>query len=127
MTELVGIVTTGLGDCGQWIALHRAAYARKTGLQLFPGTLNLRLGVPFELPEGSLRLEAAEYGGRVNVSIVPCRVRGLPAVILRTDANEDGSGPHPREIIEVAAEVGLRETFALSDGDELTVHIPLPG
>jgi len=127
MTTLVGIVTTGLGDCARWIALHREAYARETGLQLYPGTLNVRLPVPFELPAGCQRMEAAEYGGRVNVSVVPCRILGLRALILRTDANDDGTGPHPRELIEVAAEVGLRETFDLEDGDEVTVEVPGTG
>jgi CTP-dependent riboflavin kinase len=60
MPKLIGRVSKGIGDWGQWIAKLRDHYARKTGLDLFPGTLNLRLDRPYRVPPGSLRLEAHE-------------------------------------------------------------------
>jgi riboflavin kinase len=92
--------------------LH-ALYTEKTGVALYPGTLNIELAEPYDLPlEGVTRLEKEEYGGRVSVSILPCRVSGIHEFIVRTDQNAGGSGDHPRTIIEVAAQVRLREDWA---------------
>jgi riboflavin kinase len=85
--------------------------------------LNLQLDREYSLPEKVIRLEASEYGGRVSVSIVPCSIQGRKAFLLRTDANENGQGDHPRTIIEVATDVRLRDLFQLQDGDYLEVAI----
>ena len=69
-----------------------------------------------------IRLEGEEYGGSVSVNIVPCSILGKRAFILRTDANEDGRGHHPRTIIEVATDVKLRDHFHLEDGDIVEIE-----
>jgi riboflavin kinase, archaea type len=122
-TVLRGVVRSGLGDCGFWLAKLEEHYRTKTGMTLFPGTLNLELAEPFRVPSNALRLEGHEYGGTVSVSIVPCRVFGRPAFILRTDANERGAGHHPRTIIEIACDVKLRDMYALKDGDVVDVEL----
>jgi riboflavin kinase, archaea type len=121
MPLLAGQVCSGTGDFAHWIAKLESHYLRKTGLRLFPGTLNLRLDRPYRVPPGALRLEAEEYGGTVSVSIVPCRVLGRKCFILRTDGNEHGDGDHPHEIIEIATDVKLRDAFGLNDGDVVEV------
>jgi len=120
---LRGIVRSGRGDFGYWLTKLEVHYQRKTGMKLFPGTLNLELSEPFRLPAGALRLEAHEYGGSVSVSIVPCRVLGRRAFILRTDANEQGTGHHPRTVVEIACEVKLRDVHGLVDGDSVDVEL----
>jgi putative ABC transport system permease protein len=90
-------------------------------MQLFPGTLNIELDAPFDLPRERTRLEAEEYGGTVSVNIVPCKVLGRAAVILRTDKAD--SDPQSRKIIEVACEVKLREQHQLRDGDVIEVEV----
>ena len=123
---LRGRVRSGRGDFGIWLARLKDHYRSKTGMLLFPGTLNVELPEPFSLPPDRIRLEAEEYGGRVSVNIVPCRVRGLPAFILRTDNNEAGTGHHPRTIVEVATNANLRETFGLKDGDLVEIEVEAP-
>lgn len=123
MLLLTGRVCSGKGDFARWIAALHDFYLRKTGLHLFPGTLNLRLDNPYRVPPGALRLEAEEYGGSMGVSLVPCRVLGRRAFILRTDGNEQGDGDHPLEVIEIATDVKLRDLFHLSDGDLVEVGI----
>jgi riboflavin kinase len=123
MGLLEGRVCSGKGDFAQWIAKLHDHYLRKTGLHLFPGTLNLRLDRPYRVPPGAVRLEAEEYGGSVGVNLVPCRVLGRRAFILRTDGNEQGDGDHPLEVIEIATDVKLRDVFGLSDGDVVRVEI----
>jgi CTP-dependent riboflavin kinase len=68
------------------------------------------------------------------VSIVPCSIWVMNrdsnecsigvknGFILRTDANEEGRGHHPRTIVEVATDVKLREYFDLSDGDVVEIE-----
>ena len=112
---------TGVGNFSYWIEKLQEHYREKTGMRLFPGTLNIELEEPFELPGGRGRLEAGEYGGTVSVSIVPCKVFGRAAVILRTD-KADGE-PESRKIIEVACEVKLRERHRLRDGDWVEVEV----
>ncbi len=124
MATLRGKVVSGAGNFSFWIDKLHAHYLRKTGMSLFPGTLNLQLDQPWSVPPRPLRLEAQEYGGTVSVNLVPCSVFGRAAFILRTDANEDGRGHHAKTIIEIATEVKLRDCYHLEDGDMVDVHIP---
>ena len=121
MRVLKGKVVTGVGNFSFWIEKLQDHYREKTGMRLFPGTLNIQLDEPFELPRRRVRLEAEEYGGRVSVNIVPCKILGLAAVILRTDKAD--SEPESRKVIEVACEVKLRERHQLRDGDVVEVEI----
>ncbi|MEO8185140.1 MAG: DUF120 domain-containing protein [Deltaproteobacteria bacterium] len=120
---LRGTVRSGRGDFGFWLAKLEEHYRAKTGMVLFPGTLNLELAEPFRMPDHVLRLEADEYGGTVSVSLIACRVFGRSAFILRTDANEQGTGHHPRTLIEIATDVKLRSTYGLEDGDAVDVEL----
>ncbi|MEY4544479.1 MAG: hypothetical protein RL685_674 [Pseudomonadota bacterium] len=124
---LRGMVRSGRGDFGFWLEKLQVHYRAKTGMKLFPGTLNLELAEPFRVPGHAQRLEAAEYGGTVSVSIIACRVLGRSAFILRTDANEQGRGHHPRTIIEVATDVKLRDAHGLRDGDVVEVELAPEG
>ena len=46
------------------------------------------------------------------------------AFLLRTDQNEKGMGHHPRNIIEIAADVRLRDYYQLEDGDWVEIELP---
>ena len=124
MPVLRGVVVSGMGNFSFWLEKLESFYTGKTGMRLFPGTLNLRLAEPYSLPVEVIRLEKEEYGGTVSVSMVPCRVFERRAFLLRTDANEAGTGHHPKSIIEIATDVKLRDTYGLCDGDEVEVHLP---
>jgi riboflavin kinase len=121
MRVLKGKVVTGVGNFSFWIEKLQDHYRRKTGLQLFPGTLNIQLDGPFDLPKERARLEAIEYGGTVSVNIVPCTILGHRGVILRTDKAD--SELQSRMIIEVACDVKLRDQHQLSDGDVVEVSV----
>jgi riboflavin kinase len=116
-----GKVVTGAGNFSFWIEKLHDHYERKTGMKLFPGTLNLELEEPFELQVKRGRLEAGEYGGTVSVSIVPCSILGRRAVILRTDKAD--LEPESKRIVEVACEVRLRDQHQLRDGDVVEVEV----
>lgn len=123
MPTLRGRVVSGMGNFSIWIEKLRDHYQRKTGMVLFPGTLNLQLEQPWFVPAGSLQLQGAEYGGTVTVHIVPCSVLGRRAFILRTTANNEGRGHHPQNIVEIATNVKLRDAHELRDGDWVEVEI----
>jgi len=123
MKTLVGKVGSGKGDFAQWIEKLGDHYERKTGMRLFPGTLNVHLEEDYRLPTQRFRLEADEYGGWVSVSLVPCRVFGRRAFILRTDANEAGNGDHPLSVVEIATDIKLREAYGLVDGSIVEIEI----
>src|SRR4051794_19471237 len=124
MRTLRGRVVSGQGDFGFWIERLYPFYEHKTGLRLYPGTLNLELTSPYALPPQVIRLEADEYGGRVSVRLVPCRVFGRQAFLLRTDENERGTGHHPRNLIEIATDIRLRDAYQLEDDDWVEVEVP---
>jgi riboflavin kinase len=119
---LSGRVVSGMSNFSYWIEKLHEHYLRKTGMTLFPGTLNVQLDEPYTLPNQVIRLEGQEYGGSVSVNIVPCSIFGKSAFILRTDANEEGRGHHPRTIVEVATDVRLRDHFHLNDGDIVSIE-----
>jgi riboflavin kinase len=123
MKVLRGKVESGVGDFGQWVEKLRAHYEQKTGMKLYPGTLNIRLANPYTIAAGYIRVEAHEYGSTVSVSIVPCRVLGRRGFILRTDANNVGTGRHPRTVVEIASDVKLRDEYNLADGDEISIEV----
>jgi riboflavin kinase len=115
-----------MGNFSYWIEKLQDHYERKTGMRLFPGTLNIELEEPYSLPARVIRLEGWEYDGSVSVNMVPCLIRGSiqgkNGFILRTDANEEGRGHHPKTIVEVATDVKLRDYFDLSDGDVVEIE-----
>ena len=123
MSCVRGKVVSGRSDFGFWIERLQSFYEMKTGMRLYPGTLNIELPGPYSLPANVARLEAHEYGGTVAVNIVPCRIFDRQAFLFRTDQNEQGTGHHPRTIIEIATDVRLRDAYQLTDGDWVEVEI----
>lgn len=123
MPVLRGFVASGMGNFSIWIERLRDFYFQKTGMYLYPGTLNVVLETEYTLPPQRIRLEKEEYGGRVSVSLVPCRIFDRPAFLLRTDANERGEGHHPRNVIEIACDVKLRDAYGLTDGSIVEVEV----
>jgi riboflavin kinase, archaea type len=121
---LQGRIQSGKGDFGYWLKKLERYYTAKTGMKLWPGTLNVHLiEGSFAIPAGAMRLEKEEYGGSVSVSIVRCRVMGREAFILRTDTDEGKCGDPPEKILEIATDAGLRELYNLEDGDVIDVEV----
>ena len=126
---LRGEVVSGMGNFSYWIERLQEHYLRKTGMAFYPGTLNMRLKAPYSLPGRVIRLEASEYGGTVSVNMVRCVIRvarnqdARRGFLLRTDANEEGRGHHPKTIVEIACDVRLRDFLGLRDGDAVEIEI----
>ncbi|PZE19005.1 DUF120 domain-containing protein [Paenibacillus xerothermodurans] len=120
---LRGKVVSGQGNFSYWINKLSGYYKAKTGMTLYPGTLNIMLDEPYDLPTDVIRLEKEEYGGSVSISIQECVFLGRKAFILRTDGNASGNGDHPKTIIELATDIRLRDYYSLIDGDIVEVNL----
>lgn len=123
----VGRVRTGLGDFAGWMERLAEDYRALLGVALVPGTLNVELDGPWSMPEERLVLEPDPARATVRVFVVPCRIEGVDAFVLRTEANEQGRGDHPSTIVEIAARVHLRTSLGLRDGDPVELELPAPG
>lgn len=125
MVKLRGKVVSGIRNFSYWIKKLQDYYKKKTGMKLYPGTLNIQLDEPYNLPKKVIRLEKEEYGGEVSVNIVPCKIFGRKAFVLRSDNIEKGRSRigRPKTIIEIACDVGLREKYNLKDGDTVEIEI----
>ena len=121
--ELRGRVRDGKGHCSRWPEHLTAHYQRISGLPLIPGTLNVELEEAYCLPKTSHRLRASEWNGPHDVLLLGCRVDEHPGVIIRTEPNNQGSGPVPRTVLEIASDARLRVLLGLDSGDSVVVHV----
>src|SRR5262249_28911490 len=80
---LTGTVQSGENNFSFWLSKLEPYYTAKTGMKLFHGSLNVHLDQIYELPPETLCLRKEEYGGEVSVRIMPCRIFGRKAFILR--------------------------------------------
>jgi CTP-dependent riboflavin kinase len=124
MAVLRGRVTSGVGDLTTRMVDYADLYRSKTGVDLYPGSLNVVLEEAWHVGNNRIRIEPPECP--VALSIVPCLIGGIDAFIVRTDRNDRGEGDHLPTIIEVAAVLGLRSALGVEDGDEVEVVISEP-
>lgn len=66
MDILHGKLVSGRGDFGHWIERLSDLYEQKTGMRLYPGTLNVELPTPYSLPSNVIRLGG---GGVLRASV----------------------------------------------------------
>ena len=126
---LRGTVSDGAGNAAHWLDLYNDAYERKTGTRVHPGTLNLAIDQEFPLlpPNHAGRLivmRREEYGGLRDILMLPCvlkSLRGQKAMVWRTTFAEEVA--EDRRILEILAEVNLRTTFGLKNGDVVEVEV----
>lgn len=124
--KLQGEIRTGKNDFSFWMDKLSAYYTQKTGMNFFPGTLNVHLlDYKYYFPNECIRLEPEEYGGTVAVSMVKCRIFSRDAYIMRTDSDTGKHGYTPEQILEIATDVKLRDRYNLRDGDLVEVAIEL--
>ena len=119
---LRGKVRSGIGGHAHWMAVRADLYEAKTGVRLYPGTLNVQLEEAWHVSGDPIRLGPPEYG--VPLSLVPCTMEGIDGFIIRTDKNDRAEGDHPPTVVEIAAPVRLRDALQLEDGDEVEIVLP---
>ena len=131
MSELlVGKVQAGFGDASHWLNLFNVAYSKKLGMSVFPGSLNIALDHVFIWFEACYEphriwFGREEYGGERDILLLPCELVSLDHrkafLWTPTTAARDRRDPW---VVEIVADVNLRNHFGLQDGDlvEIKVH-----
>ncbi|HEY0777428.1 MAG TPA: DUF120 domain-containing protein [Gemmatirosa sp.] len=126
---LHGQVQRGKGDAARWLSRFNAAYGRKLGMPVFPGSLNVALPYAFDWHAPSLEAHVMwfgreEYGGERDILLLPCRLRNLGDLraFLWSTTTAARDRPDPW-VVEVVAPIALRATFGLSDGDAMVIEI----
>jgi len=130
--RLVGKVESGAQNANIWLTRFNAAYAHKLGMPVFPGSLNLRLPHAFDWTDprfqaALIRFDRSEYGGERDILFLPCRLEtleGRSAFLWTTTTPRQGA---EQNVVEIVADVPLRATFGLKDGDVLAVELVLGG
>ena len=130
MSELLaGKVQTGFGAASHWLKLFNVAYSEKLGMSVFPGSLNIALDHVFNW--FNARYEAQriwfgrkEYGGERDILLLPCELVSLDHrkafLWTPTTAARDRRDPW---VVEIVADVNLREQFDLQDGDVVEIRV----
>ena len=127
--RFIGRVQSGQGDASRWLSKFNAAYARKIGSPVFPGSLNIALESRFdwyapEIVDRTIFFDRAEYGGERDILLVPCGLANLamhPAWLwTTTTAADDRDDPW---VVEIIAGTNLRAAFGLIDGSIVEVQL----
>lgn len=126
--KITGRVVTGLGQGAQLTQLEwaRAQFVDKLGIDPFPGTLNVMV-------DASDASAWEQWKNAPGITIVPpnadwCNARAYP---IRVAGRVNGAiilpevaGYSPTQI-EIIANVSLRETLQLNDGDALALELAM--
>jgi riboflavin kinase, archaea type len=124
-----GRVQSGTRQAAHWLSLFNASYARKLGMPIFPGSMNVALDQPFDWfdprwQHAVVELDRVEYGGERDILLLPCSLNvapGVPAFLWSTTTA--ARDPADRLLAEVIAPVGLRATYGLADGDLVAIEL----
>ncbi len=128
---LSGRIQSGKNDASHWLAKFHGPYCRKTGMELFPGSLNVRLDRKFDwyadgYQPSILQFGREEYGGERDILLLPC---ALPELGNRRGflwSTTTAARDRPDEaVIEVITDVHLRKAYGLVDGDLIYVELIL--
>lgn len=119
---LIGKVTKGMGIANKFINMMQKGFYEKTKVNLYPGTLNIKLNNPYILKPDYI-IKPEEYGGTFNVQIQKCKILDENAYILRSEKNIDDKGDYGQDIIEIISDVSFREKYNLKDEDEIKVKV----
>jgi len=126
---LSGRIQAGKNDASRWLDKFNEAYSRKLGMSVFPGSLNLALEENFDwfAPRWQPKIipfGRDEYGGERDILLLPCILPNQESrrAFLWTPTTAARDRPDPW-VVELVADVGLRHTYGLRDGDVMAVEL----
>ena len=127
---LTGLVQDGRNDANVWLRRFEHVYTEWLGQRIFPGSLNVDTGRPFDWHAPGIlsfrrRFSLTPHGGERDLFIVPCTVvypgRQPCWLWTTTTAAEDRDDPN---VVELIAPVQLRSHLGLSTGSKIEVEYP---
>ena len=132
--ELIGRLASGEGVARHYTreSWARNAFMKAVGIDPFPGTLNILI------PDGSDRqrwLAVRMKEGNLLPAPNPefCDGRLFRAIVTTSESGNSAKGAvvvpmvpaYPDDRVELIADIGLRDTLGIKDGDVLTVRIEI--
>lgn len=121
MRSYRGVVVSGAGRMSRRMDLQGATlkrYEAETGLLLVPGTLNIKLSAPVDMPRYARTITRRDG----DVYITPALVMGIAGFVVRHSRTEGGRGRHTKDVVEVISSAKLRDVLQLADGDSVIVE-----
>lgn len=116
-----GIIQSGLGHFTFRMNRHAEVFAKATGEQLFPGTLNIRVAEKVPIKE-HFRILGREIGEPdQDLLFEICRVGDKWAYRVRPFHLATGGGGHGDSVLEIACTEQLKGT-GFQDGDMIDVE-----
>jgi CTP-dependent riboflavin kinase len=112
------------------LKLFNAAYSEKLGMPVFPGSLNIALDHLFDWFDAHYEAHRIcfgreEYGGERDILLLPCQLVSLDHrrafLWTPTTAARDRRDPW---VVEIVADVNLKDHFGLQDGDVIEIRVP---
>ena len=126
-----GLVQPGKHDASHWLEKFNGAYSAKTGMAIFPGSLNLALDHTFDWfrPDYQAKIiwfGRAEYGGERDILLLPCQLvrPGPRRAFLWTPTTAARDRPDPW-VVELITDVKLRDVYGLGDGSLVEFELDL--
>jgi CTP-dependent riboflavin kinase len=130
MKKLIGIVQDGRNNANIWLRRFTHVYAAWLGQEIFPGSLNVDIGRPFDWHASDLlpfrrKFSLAPHGGERDLFIVPCTVThpGKQACWLWTTTTTADNRDNPN-VVELVASVHLRSRLGLTTGSRIEAEYP---
>ncbi len=113
--------TTGLGKAQTNIGASADALATALGLSgVYPGTLNLQLDHPFEVPVGAQPVVLPSLGARHQpFYFYPAQLAGQAVWVTRSLSQLEVTD----DLLEIVADCSLRARLNLLDGDEVLLTV----
>ena len=132
MSELLaGKVQGGFGAASHWLKLFNAPNSQKLRMSVFPGSLNIALDHIFNwfdtrYEPHRIWFGREEYGGERDILMLPCELTSLDHrkafLWTPTTAARDRRDAW---VVEIVADVDLRDHFGLQDGDLVELRVPI--
>ncbi|MFC1452164.1 DUF120 domain-containing protein [Verrucomicrobiota bacterium] len=130
MMRLVGTVQDGKDDANIWLRRFAGVYSGWLGQEIFPGSLNIDTGSPFDWHASDIlpfrhRFSLIPHGGERDLFIVPCTIvqPGTQSCFLWTTTTAADGRDDPN-VVELIAAVHLRTHLSLSDGSQVELEYP---
>lgn len=116
-----GKVVSGLGVAKNWVDKIKNIFLEKTGENLFPGTLNIKLNYEYKF-KPDIIIYKEEYGGNYDVYIKKCKVLNENAYIVRSGKNMKEDGDYKLNIVEIMCKINLRKKYNINDGQIVEIY-----
>lgn len=119
---LEGKVTSGIGIAKMWVGKIEKVFNEKTKMDLFHGTLNVRLNEDYILKPDFI-IKPEEFGGTEKVLVQQCKIFKEKAYIVRAEKNQKRQGDHDLQVIEIVSSINFREKYGITDDYEIKILI----